>query len=347
MKSLITLTITILNIAVFGQIILTKDNKSLGEKSVFISSCLEGFEKQTVNLNGIEVKTNSYCSCVCDNIIPQLTSDEIITAMKEDDLKSLFFKDGNLEILMNCVEDNMKINDDYQFNNDNQTELSRELQIKSCINEVMNNKDDFQWTHGQAEVYCSCAMDKLYSEGYTYKDLQQIENEDSKTFNEIVVPCISLVINTNNQLNEELNYTNEYDKKDIIGENSSSKVKLIDYLGLGYKIKLEIDGVIKYFLFDTGASDLVINREFERELLINGTLNKDSYLGKDIYLLANNEEVSADIAIIDKIKIGDYTVNNVYVAIIEKGSLLCGNGLLDKFKSWEFKKDISSLILFK
>ncbi len=347
MRLLITLTVTILKIAIVGQTIMTKDNKSLGEKSAFISSCLEGFEKQTVNLNGIEVKTYSYCSCVCDNIIPQLTSDEIIKAMKEDDLKSLFFKDGNLEILMNCVEANMKINDDYQFNSDNQTELSRELQIKSCINEVMSNKDDFKWTQAQAEVYCSCAMDKLYSEGYTYKDLQQIENEDSKTFNEIVVPCISQVINSSNQLNEELNYVNKYDKKDIIGEVSFSKVKLIDYLGLGYKIKLDIDGVIKYFLFDTGASDLVINREFERELLINGSLNKDSYLGKDIYLMANNEEVSADIAIIDKIKIGDYTVNNVYVAIIDKGSLLCGKGLFDKFKSWEFKKDISTLILFK
>ena len=347
MRLIIISIIILIKVAVIGQTIMTKDHKSLGEKSVFISSCLKGFEKQTVNLNGIDVKTYSYCSCVCDNIIPQLTSNEIITAMKEDNLKSLFFKDGNLEILMSCVEDNMKINDDYEFNKDNQTELSKELQIKSCVKEVVSNKEDYQWTESQAESYCSCAMDKLYSEGYTFKDLQQIENEDSKTFNEIVVPCISQVINNNNQLNEELNYVNKYLKKDIIGQDSYSKVELIDYMGLGYKVKLDIDGVIKYFLFDTGASDLVINRELERELLINGTLKKESYVGKDIYLMANNEEVSADIAIVDKLKIGDYIVNNVYIAIIEKGSLLCGNGLLEKFKSWEFKKDVSTLILFK
>ena len=89
-------------------------------------------------------------------------------------------------------------------------------------------------------------------------------------------------------------------------------------------------------MFDTGASDLIINSDLERELLLNGSLTKEDYLGTEYYELANNETVEARIIRLNNIQIGDYYVGNVVAGIIDGGSLLCGIGLLKKFRKWEF-----------
>jgi len=100
-------------------------------------------------------------------------------------------------------------------------------------------------------------------------------------------------------------------------------------------------------LFDTGSSDLIINSDLERELLLNGSLTKEDYLGTEFYEMANNETVEARVVRLDNIKIGDYYVNNVVVAIIDNGSLLCGLGLLNKFQKWNFEESSNVLSLYK
>ena len=72
-----------------------------------------------------------------------------------------------------------------------------------------------------------------------------------------------------------------------------------------------------------------------------------SYVGKDFYLLANNEKVEADIVLVNNLKIGNYTLNNVYIAIIDDGGMLCGKGLFDKFRTWEFEEDKNRIIVYK
>ena len=135
--------------------------------------------------------------------------------------------------------------------------------------------------------------------------------------------------------------------QDITGNAFSSEIVLIDYLGLGFKIKIDIDGITKYFLFDTGAADLIIDRDFERDLLINGSGNKDSYLGKNIYIMANNEEVEADMLKVNRLKLGDYMINNVIVAVIDEGGMLCGKSLFDKFRTWKFYENDRKLVVLQ
>ena len=334
------------SLAVFSQDIYTKDGVKLGDRSVFINSCVKGFEKETIDLNGITVNKNNYCSCVCDNLMPKLTSTEIFVAMQSNDMQSLFLKDKNFKILMDCVEDHMKVEDHYVFKEDNFSDMDKLFAVKSCVDEMMVPNDDYIWTKAEAEEYCECAMENLYSKGYTFKDLMQASDEDSKAFNEIVIPCLTKIFNpeSTSAINQ---FPNTYVKNDIIGSSLFSEIKLIDYLGQGYKIKIEIDGLTKYFLFDTGASDLIIDRDFERDLLINGSINKGSYVGKGVYIMANNQEVVADIIKVNNLKIGDYTLNNVHIAVIEEGGMLCGKSLFDKFKTWRFQELDHKIVLFK
>ena len=325
-----------------AQIVKTKDGVSLGQRSEFISSCTKAADKKLMNINGMEVETYRYCACVCDNLIPTINSWEIERAVKENKILDLFLKDKNLEILMKCLDGNFKIKKDYVFGNLSDPDLQIKIGIKLCVNKIMNNEENI-WTEELAEKYCACAINKLYSAGYTYEDILKMKDENSESFNEIVMPCVAGVLKDKT----EFQSSNSYKFDDIEGGEYRSLIPLVDYLGLGYKIKISISGVTKYYLFDTGASDLIIDRDTERELLLKGALKKENYLGKTEYISANNQIIQAQKVVVNNITIGDYTLNNVVIGIIDEGSLLCGKSFLDKFKKWEIDKQNNVLILYK
>jgi clan AA aspartic protease (TIGR02281 family) len=331
-----------------AQVVKSKDGVTLGKRSELISSCTNAADKKLMNINGMEIETHKYCACVFDNLIPTINSWELEKAMKENKMTDLFLKDKNLEILMQCLDGNLEINDDFKFEYSNSPEVNPELQnkvaVKNCVKEIMSEPENKHiWTYELAEEYCDCAINRLFSAGYTYKDILEIEDENSESFNEIVMPCITEVLKDKT----EFKSSNTYNIEDIKGGGYRSLISLIDYLGQGYKIKITISGVTKYYLFDTGASDLIIDRDTERELLLKGVLKRENYLGKKEYTLANNQTIQAQEVKVNNVIIGDYTLNNVVIAIIDDGSLLCGRSFLDKFKKWEIDKQNNFLILYK
>jgi len=327
-----------------AQDVKSKDGVPLGQRSEFISFCTKGADKELMNIKGMEIETYKYCACVCDNLIPTINSWEMERAANENKMTDLFLKDKNWEILMKCLEGNFKIEEDYEFSNSNNPDLHIKIGIKNCVDEIMNDEEIKDiWTDELAEEYCVCAINQLYSAGYTYKDILEIEDENSEAFNEIVMPCVAEILKDNT----EFQSSNSYKIDDIEGGGYRSLIPLVDYLGQGYKIKITISGVTKYYLFDTGASDLIIDRDTERELLLNGALKRESYLGKTEYTLANNQIIQAQEVVVNNITIGDYALNNVVIGIIDEGSLLCGKSFLDKFKKWEIDKQNNVLILYK
>ena len=344
MKYLTLLCVITLTLNCSAQIIKTKDGVSIGKRSDLIASCTKGAEKELMKFNGIEIETYKYCSCVSDNLIPTLNSWEMEKAVKENKIIDLFLEDKNLEILMSCLEGNFKVDDDYIFEDSGNSETQRKYSIKICVKEIMDAPENNDlWTKKLAEEYCECAIDKLFSEGYTFKDIQEIEDENSESFNEIAMPCISLVLGDN----PEFKLSNTYNINDIEGDKYRSFIPLVDYLGQGYKIKISISGVSKYYLFDTGASDLIIDRDTERELLLNGVLKREDYLGKTQYTTGNNQIMEAQMVKVNNITIGDYTISNVVISVVDEGSLLCGKSFLDKFYKWEIDKQNKVLVLYK
>ena len=344
MKYLTLLCVITLTLNCSAQIIKTKDGVSIGKRSDLIASCTKGAEKELMKFNGIEIETYKYCSCVSDNLIPTLNSWEMEKAVKENKIIDLFLEDKNLEILMSCLEGNFKVDDDYIFEDSGNSETQRKYSIKICVKEIMDAPENNDlWTKKLAEEYCECAIDKLFSEGYTFKDIQEIEDENSESFNEIAMPCISLVLGDN----PEFKLSNTYNINDIEGDKYRSFIPLVDYLGQGYKIKISISGVSKYYLFDTGASDLIIDRDTERELLLNGVLKRENYLGKTQYTTANNQIMEEQMVKVNNITIGDYNISNVVISVVDEGSLLCGKSFLDKFYKWEIDKQNKVLVLYK
>ena len=85
MKHLIyTLTLVVMFTSSNAQDVKTKDGIAIGKRSDFIKSCVKGANKKLMNFNGLEIETEKYCSCVCDNLIPQINSWEMQEAAKEN-----------------------------------------------------------------------------------------------------------------------------------------------------------------------------------------------------------------------------------------------------------------------
>ena len=331
---------------VFGQTIKTLDGVEIGDRSRLVRLCVKGADDKKIEFNGISFSAKSYCSCVIDNVFPTILSEEILRAMQYDNIMEVLLRDDRLDLIMECAEDHVKVEDDYKISEIRDNEMAKILGVRQCINEIISDEEQFL-SLDQAKLYCECAVEKVFDMGYTFGEINQIENENSNIFNEVAVPCMN---NALQNLTEEDSESDKYDGEhliEVVGLGKSSEVPLINYMGQGYKIKLNVGGVESYFLLDTGASNIVIDRKIERELLLSGSIKREDYLDESTYIMANNESVVAQNVILREIKVGNYTVKNVKAAIIDGGSLLCGQSFLESFSKWEINKFNKTLTLYK
>ncbi len=200
-------------------------------------------------------------------------------------MNTLLLSDKNLKIFLDCWKNNASIAPKLKFNQLNDSAgIAKKFAIATCIKGILEDSVKSKtWLKKNAENYCPCAVENLYAKGYSFDDIEGDANENNKLYNEIVAPCFNLAL----KVGTEFENLSRYRPEDIIGRDFSTKVLLLDYSNQGYKIKISIAGKVKYYVFDTGASDLIISTDLERELLLSGMLTKESYLGTEYYTLAN------------------------------------------------------------
>lgn len=153
------------------------------------------------------------------------------------------------------------------------------------------------------------------------------------------MPCV-------NAFAKDLEETARTAQQGGVYECTRSVVPLVDLLGQGYNGRLTIGGVVRYFLLDTGASDLIIGNDLAAELRRKGLLTVSSDLGaSSTYTLANGEQVRGQMVLLSEVVIGDCRVEDVVAAVVEGGSLLCGRSFLDRFSHWEISGTSGELVL--
>ena len=327
--------------------IYTKDNVFMGYKIDLVESCING-ANDVLNIGGNSVAIKDYCSCVTTSLMPYLYSWEIEDALKKNTMKELFLKDENIGYILECIDQILEsdVLDGFNYGDQDYSDYDKSLMIKVCAEAMLEEGEGelLGWTYKDSYNYCSCAINTFVDLGYSLGQLKLIEDESSEAFNEVAIPCMQEIFSNSENT---ITYTNSYNTNDIIGSKESSSIELVDYFNSIYKIKIEIGGIIQYFTFDTGATDLVINTDLAIELFKKGIIKEEDFLGEEIYTLADNSVVIADMVKLDGLTIGDYTVNNVIIAVIEDGSLLCGIGLLSKFRDWELNQDPIRLTLYR
>lgn len=222
--------------------------------------------------------------------------------------------------------------------------------------------DDFR-TNGinlgdyQCKEICDCILENLHESGKKDYYLEQSNNMKygkSMLQNEFMVdiglPCLEPILP---EVFEEItgidfeNVDVQYNPKDIIGDNDYSIVKVTDFVSV---LNLDLsfgNGVSGNFIFDTGASHIIINNSFKKEMIEKGLLLVSDYLVNMDVMLAHGETVEAELINIKSVYIGGCKVKNVKDCVIDEALLLCGLGLLKKFKRWEFDSSNQNLTLYK
>jgi len=133
---------------------------------------------------------------------------------------------------------------------------------------------------------------------------------------------------------------------EIISDKSKEEVKLFQQSGVFF-IGISIGGITEQFIFDTGASDVLISKELERLLISNGYLKRENYLTDGFYRIADGSIVRLRRLLIPELKIGNFTLLNIEASVTNSNTLLLGKSVLDKFKSWNINNLKQTLELTK
>ena len=146
------------------------------------------------------------------------------------------------------------------------------------------------------------------------------------------------------------NDKNYYNKNDILGESEYTEIKLKKEgnpnEGISYIIELEIDGVSGDWIFDTGAVNFSIGMRMFERLKNSGVKYRD--LNQTIKTFGVGGESQGKLVLIDKIKIGDYYLNNVITEVsLDNNYSLLGVEFLSKFSNVQWDMSLGSLVLYK
>jgi len=335
----IGLSVTLPCTTLHAQLMHTKDGYVLGERSSFMRSCIEEAGKELVNMAGVSMDPVHYCNCICDGLLPNVTIAELQGALKKGSMAELVLDDRFFGMFMDCATATAQYDEELDLSTLELTGLGGDIYLKECERGANAELPDTPMAKVLAARYCACTLDQFRTTGITYGELQLVEREDGRAFNELVMPCLNMLVH-------DMQLLVERDPDAIHGPTERSVVPLVDLMGRGFNVKLIIGGVVRYFLLDTGASDLIIGDDLERELVRKGIITKEHYLGTvKTYELADGSHLEARMVLVNEVAIGDYLVRNVLVAVVDGGSLLCGRSFLDKFSHWDLRGASKELLL--
>lgn len=133
----------------------------------------------------------------------------------------------------------------------------------------------------------------------------------------------------------------------ITGIETSDKIKLENYGGV-YKVWVKVGNVKQHFILDSGASDISLSVESERELINNGVLKQEDYIIPALYRLADGSIIKCRRLVLPEMTIGGFTVTNIVASVgVSDSPLLLGRSFLDKFRKWSVDNLSNELFLEK
>lgn len=102
-----------------------------------------------------------------------------------------------------------------------------------------------------------------------------------------------------------------------------------------YYIPCKVNGLSLSFVFDTGASDVIISLSEALFMLKNGYIEEKDLTGTEYYRIANGDLAEGTKLLIRKFEIGNKTLYNIEASIVHSLSapLLLGQSALSKFGS--------------
>lgn len=131
-----------------------------------------------------------------------------------------------------------------------------------------------------------------------------------------------------------------------LNELTDTKVKLTKKGGV-YKVPVQInEGLVIDFIFDSGASDVLISSDIFSTLIKQGKIDKSDILGYEYYKIADGSTVKQVSIMLRKLQIGQIVVNNVKASVgTSITPLLLGQSFMQKFKQFTIDNENGLLLI--
>jgi predicted aspartyl protease len=130
----------------------------------------------------------------------------------------------------------------------------------------------------------------------------------------------------------------------VSGSAAKDTVPLIKINNM-HLIKLTLGASSKAYLMDSGASISLISEEYAEELYDAGVITPSLYQGIRQMSMADGSTVDVDIYMLNGVKIGSYTLNNVEFGVIDGDiDFLLGANVLGAFTSFKIINSDNSIM---
>lgn len=329
--SYILFTVTI---QAFGQdeYIYTKEGATILRSRLLIEECVRGMNKTKADKTALAI-----CECQVSKIDGYFTKKQYRkhTNNGKIDLSGLIKEDTAIE---------RQINECYT--NSNRTFLieaegfENEF-ISNCTNSIKKNTEKKLDTN-LVKKFCSCQLNLIKTKRISDAEMKTLDNPNSILFYEIMYKCGDPFA-TDETINKNWNANLAQD----INGPLVDTIRVLALNGMTY-LRVKTGSMSQFWLFDTGASDLLINKDMETQLKNESVIKEENYLGIAEYEMANGMIDSCRKYKIDNVQIGKFSVNNITVAVTDKGKrIIVGKGLLNKFSNWILNNKDNTLTLTK
>lgn len=213
--------------------------------------------------------------------------------------------------------------------------------IARCV-EGLQKATNKKLDTNKLKEFCSCQLELIKEKKLSDDEIMTANDPNSLFFFEVSCKCGDPFAEK-----EELDKAWNTDMSKFIRGPLSDTISILTLNGMSY-LKLKIGSLIKIWLFDTGASDMLINKEMEAILQKENIITDKNYLGIGEYEMANGVIDSCRRYSVDDIRIGKYHVDNIIIAVSDKAKrTILGRSLLNKFSSWALDNKTNTLILHK
>lgn len=221
------------------------------------------------------------------------------------------------------------------------TNLMADTMLKRCIADFMELPGKKPDSLRVREV-CACQI-KVINEGKKPDEYyDQLGNPNSNAYFEMLYKCGS-------PFDDGLETDNSWtaDKtKEITGPETDT-IRVLNMKGMTF-VRMKTGNLIQWWLFDTGATDLLIGRQTETGLRKEMIIHELNFLGTKEYEMANGVIDTCRRYRINNVRIGNFYIDNLVVAVSDKARrIIVGKSLLNKFSSWTLDNRNNLLILKK
>ena len=327
------LLIAVFSLAALGQEnIYTKEGRVVLNRRQIVNNCLASLKKGRSDKTALAI-----CECQADNLNGRFTNKQYKQHTKNGiiDLAELIKEDSLTE---------KEINSCYTASGQTillQAEGFESEFMEQCRKSIQKSSEK-TLDAGRLNSFCQCQLQMVKSKKLSDQEMNTLSNPNSLLFFEMMYRCGSPYAK---ETDKESNWTASL-STDVKGP-AADTINVLGLNGMTY-VKVKIGSLVQVWLFDTGASDLLVNTETEAVLKKENILTQTNYLGTGEYELANGTIETCRRYKVNGIQIGNYSVDNVVVSVSEKGKrIIVGKVLLNKFRSWSLSNQENKLFLTK